>query len=193
MKGRNSQVARIVKIIIWLENSKFGLTTKEIHDRLEEFSIKASLRTIYRDIEAIQQSGVPLVEENCKSQNNTKKWFLKKDESYKSSSRLTDREYLMLLFARHSILPSVKNELQAVYANTLSFAEMQLTAKEKNHMKEIELVVEFEEGFLPNYYIDLNKIENVLIACMDEIEIAEAGRTFVPKKIVFGKACVAFN
>lgn len=193
MKGRNAQVARVVKIIIWLENSKYGLTTKEIHDRLEEFSIKASLRTIYRDIEAIQQSGVPLVEENCKHQSNTKKWFLKKVDHHKQSSRLSDREYIMLLFARHSILPSIKDELQNVYLSTLNFAEMQLTVKERNHLKEMEQVVKFEEGFVPNYYIDLNKIETILSACMDEIEIIEDGRTFVPKQIVFSKSGISVN
>ncbi len=190
MKGRNSQVARIVKIIIWLENSKFGLTTKEIHERLKEFSIEASLRTIYRDIEAIQQSGFPLVEEIATDLNQTKRWFLKKDDYLKSSSRLTDREYLALLFARYSLLPSIQKDLQAVYENTLNFAEMQMTLKEKNHLNEIKSVVVFDPDFVPDFYINLQCIEEIILACLEEIEVNVNGHFFVPHKILFQKKSI---
>ena len=187
MKGRNSQVARIVRIIMWLENSKFGLTTKEIHDRLSEFSIEASLRTVYRDIEAIQQSGIPLVEEVVTDLNQTKRWFLKKDDYLKNSSRLTDREYLVLLFARHSLLPSIQKDLQDVYENTLNFAEMQMTLKEKNHLNEIKSVVVFDPDFVPDFYINLDRLEDVVLACIEGIEIENGYKKTIPKSVKFSK------
>lgn len=185
MKGRNSQVARIVRIIMWLENSKFGLTTKEIHERLKEFSIEASLRTIYRDIEAIQQSGVPLAEDDVIDLNQTTRWFLKKEDYLKKSSRLTDREYLALLFARYSLLPSIQKDLQTVYENTLNFAEIQLTLKEKNHLNEIKSVVVFDPDFVPDFYMNLQFIEEMILACLEEIEVNIGGRFFMPHKILF--------
>ena len=64
MSGRNSQVARVIKIARWLENSKGGLTVVEIHKRLVQDFGEVSIRTIYRDLDAIDMAGIPLVQDS---------------------------------------------------------------------------------------------------------------------------------
>ncbi len=64
MSGRNNQVARVIKIARWLQNSKDGLTVLEIQNRIIEDFGKVSIRTIYRDLDAIDMAGIPLVQDS---------------------------------------------------------------------------------------------------------------------------------
>lgn len=55
---RGTQVARQWKIIKLIEGRESGLTTEDLANRLE-----TPVRTIYRDLEALQESGFPLYSE----------------------------------------------------------------------------------------------------------------------------------
>ena len=60
---RGKQVLRLFAILRALENSRRGLTMLELHEVLEE---QCTPRTVYRDVELLQQSGFPLVIEDSR-------------------------------------------------------------------------------------------------------------------------------
>lgn len=58
--GRYSQVARVIKLLSILSSSKEGLSTQEIHKRLEDY-FPIGRRSIYRDLEALDAAGFPVI------------------------------------------------------------------------------------------------------------------------------------
>ncbi len=59
--ARGRQVVRQLTILRALENARRGLTIAQLHELVAEDCV---LRTIYRDVEQLQQAGFPLVEED---------------------------------------------------------------------------------------------------------------------------------
>ena len=57
--SRNLQVARVLTVVTLLRQSRQGMTTLEIHARVSE-TFPVSMRTIYRDLEAIEMAGFVL-------------------------------------------------------------------------------------------------------------------------------------
>ncbi len=55
---RNRQVVRELQMILALERSRYGATLQELAG---EYGV--STRTIRRDLEALQEAGVPVIEE----------------------------------------------------------------------------------------------------------------------------------
>jgi hypothetical protein len=76
MRGRNFQVARVMRILAWLSHSQNGLTVSDIHFRLSDCGFGVSLRTIYRDLDAIQASGVPLIREVSTPDSLSQRWTI---------------------------------------------------------------------------------------------------------------------
>jgi len=64
MSNRNSQVIRILRVIRILERNPQGITAENIHSSLRDDNIEVSIRSVYRDLEAIQQAHFPLTSEN---------------------------------------------------------------------------------------------------------------------------------
>ena len=58
---RNNQVARILTLIVILDRNPRGLTVPEMCRALETRGIRVSPRTIYRDIDALDRAGLPLL------------------------------------------------------------------------------------------------------------------------------------
>jgi Fe2+ or Zn2+ uptake regulation protein len=57
--SRNLQVARVLTVVSLLSQNRNGMTTKEIHARVSEI-FPVSMRTIYRDLMAIEMAGYVL-------------------------------------------------------------------------------------------------------------------------------------
>lgn len=83
MAGRNGQVARLFTILSMLDRAPHGLTIQEIADRVRDRSHPASNRTVYRDMQALEQSGFPLME-SAGPDNEAARWHLN------TKARITD-------------------------------------------------------------------------------------------------------
>lgn len=88
MKGRNAQVSRIYKLLNLSESSIFGLSATEIKDQLNDRGFEVTLRTIYRDIEALKSAGFAIDEKRL-DQKNGHKWILDRSYSFSSCSSWT--------------------------------------------------------------------------------------------------------
>ncbi|MFH1729783.1 MAG: helix-turn-helix domain-containing protein [Pseudomonadota bacterium] len=60
--ARGDQVARILRICKIIEKARFGVSLEDIHQKII-LDFKVSLRTLRRDIEAIEKAGVPIYSE----------------------------------------------------------------------------------------------------------------------------------
>ncbi|MCC7404577.1 MAG: transcriptional repressor [Bdellovibrionales bacterium] len=74
MKGRNAQVSRIVCLIAVLDRHPAGMTVKEMYSSLESRGFRVSKRTIYRDLEALAQAGLPLFMDEDTTAEGTTRW-----------------------------------------------------------------------------------------------------------------------
>lgn len=63
--NRNNQLIRVLLVKSILEKSRAGLSLGEIHEAIKSRDIKASKRTILRDLEALSLVEIPLVSDRC--------------------------------------------------------------------------------------------------------------------------------
>src|SRR6185436_3939905 len=89
---RNAEVIRQWKILKRIEKSRY-VTAK---DRAEEHDV--ALRTIRRDIEALQEAGCPLFDD---PESGRKIWRLKEGYSQRPQTTFTMSEMAALYFGRH--------------------------------------------------------------------------------------------
>jgi predicted DNA-binding transcriptional regulator YafY len=89
---RGAQLARQWKIIRLLESRKRGLTITELSDELN-----SPARTIYRDLEALQEAGFPLY-----SEKEEKQAYWKFVQGYKATAAIpfTSTELMSLHMSR---------------------------------------------------------------------------------------------
>ena len=72
---RNCQIARILTLISVLDRSPHGLSVSEMKKALENRGIRVTARTLYRDIDALDQAGLPLFPaDESDDQPNARRW-----------------------------------------------------------------------------------------------------------------------
>ena len=74
MKGRNFQVARIICLISLLDKSAGGLTVSEIGVGLKNRGFKVTNRTVYRDLGALDQAGLPVFMADSDDLTGSTRW-----------------------------------------------------------------------------------------------------------------------
>lgn len=112
---RNDKTARTLIILDLLESSKFGLTIDVIHSELQDLGIEVNQRTIYRDIEAIQKAGFPLIDKSSESDPSAR-WSLVRESKVNGYLSLSMRDLVELYLAKETLissgLPSLTNNGQ---------------------------------------------------------------------------------
>ena len=73
--ARNRQISRIYNLLIIMEFAPHGLTVKELASRLSERGHTVAVRTVYRDLIALQGAGFPISEHGTDADNG-KRWVL---------------------------------------------------------------------------------------------------------------------
>jgi hypothetical protein len=62
VRGRNQQLGRLLAVMRKIAGARAGLSVCEMQALLEDAGFPVAKRTLYRDIEALELSGFPLVE-----------------------------------------------------------------------------------------------------------------------------------
>ena len=109
---RGEQLARQWRIIRAIESSKAGLTVAEL-SRLEE----TGLRTVYRDMEALQDAGFPLYAQRVDGSN---RWFFVDSYKFKVPPPFTLTELMALWLYR---------DLVKVFSGTAFFDSLESVFK----------------------------------------------------------------
>ena len=98
--ARNKQVTRILRVISLLECTPAGFSVRELTQRLNNEGHPCELRTVYRDLEAIQDAYFPVTKEGSDDES---RWKLDSIASISPSIQFSYRELMALFIARNSL------------------------------------------------------------------------------------------
>ena len=156
MPERNGQVVRIYHVISVLENSRYGVTVKEIWDKLKEQGFDCSERTVYRDLQALQQTHFPLSSSKDQSDETSgaEKWKLEKHAKVTEHFALSPKELLALYLARGVLTPLRETPFYHDLETIFNKIETRIPGKAKEHLD--ELATHFRFDPVPKWGLGLN-------------------------------------
>jgi predicted DNA-binding transcriptional regulator YafY len=93
--ARNKQIARIYNLLIILEYAPHGLTVRSLCNRLNARGHEVGVRTVYRDLLALQSAGFPLAEHGTDADNATR-WILARRSKITEVAQITTAEVRVL-------------------------------------------------------------------------------------------------
>lgn len=123
---RGDQISRHWQILRMLEQSRHGLRATEIHEELERCVAE---RTIFRDLEALQKAGFPLVEQDGR-------WSVLTTASAGFSIPLAPTEVLALLLSEELLAPVRTTEIGAALTELREKMMRLLTPEGRSYVDE---------------------------------------------------------
>lgn len=166
MKGRNSQVSRIYKILNILEGAPHGLSVIDLTSRLADRGFEVQKRTVYRDLDALRAAGFPL-EEKGKNEDNGARWTLQKTTKLNHYLLLSPRELIALYLARGMLSPLQETPFFQDLDTAFSKIDEKIPSKSQDFLGELSSEFRFEPG--PKWGLGLSPdvIETVRAACTE--------------------------
>ena len=166
MKGRNAQVSRIYMILNIMEGAPFGLSTREIHNRLIDRGFDVEVRTVYRDLDALRAAGFPLDEKGRTDDNGTR-WTLERTTKVTHYLALNSRELLGLYFARNLLTPLKDTPFYQDLQATFEKITEKLAKTSQTYLDELQSEVVFEPG--PRWGLGINPdvVDTIRAACSE--------------------------
>ena len=166
MSGRNSQVARIYRIMQLIEGSRFGLTVSDITNMMLERGYDIQKRTVYRDLEALQAAGFPL-ESKGDTDKMASRWTIERDAKVGEYLTLGARELLALYLARSVLAPLEQTPFYEDLQSIFKKIEDKLGSNARAHLDELNQEFKFEPG--PKWGLGLtpDMIDTVRAACTE--------------------------
>lgn len=187
---RNDQVTRILKVLQILEAYPRGLTVKDLHQKLSEYT-EVTERTVRRDLDAILEAGFAFEQEDApgpdaaaspKSGRQTYK--LQTQLKAGKNLVLNPRELLALYLAKGALEPlkdtAFYEDLSAVFRKIDDLIE----PRGRQVLDEIASHVQFEPS--PRWALDVNPdvLETLRAACAEGHVLSvvyDSGRQGMPK------------
>ena len=200
MSGRNSQVARIYTLLQVLEGAPQGLSVKELMDRVVDRGHEVKQRTIYRDLEALQQAGFPLSCEDNATDSNASRWTLERLTRVNEHFILSTRELLALFLARGVLAPLRDTPFYVDLNSIFKKIEERVGPKGREYFQELSGEMHFEPG--PRWGLGLDPVllETVQACCAErqvlEVRYSSANsgdkrvRKLGPHYLLFAKGSV---
>ena len=178
MSGRNSQVSRIYQVLTLLETSHYGLTMNDLREKVREAGYEVSVRSLYRDLEALQSFGLPLTETANTTSQGTR-WKLDHHTKIGQYLALSGRELMALYLAKHLLAPLKDTPFYQDLAVVFGRIEAHLGEKGREMWGELEGELKVEPG--PRWGLGLNPeiIDTVRAACAERhiLEVTYASAT----------------
>ncbi len=164
---RNRQLERVLKITKWLENSRNGLTPLQIHDRLRDDGEQVSLRTIYRDLLAIEKIHVNSIKiEEC-DLDKSKRWKIDSQVKLNLLSKYSEGELIAFYITKYGILPHLVPTAQKALGQTLHLVENVFSSKEYEYLNQLEQFIKFGNSPFPKISFE-KQVFYDLLSCMFE-------------------------
>ncbi len=184
--ARNDSALRILEIGRLLELTPQGLTVKEIKERLEGKGRSATIRTIYRDIQAASEF-FPIFEKE-KAENGGSRFAM--DSTMKVSKYLVlhPRELFALYFARGVLQPLEQTPFFADLQRVFAKLDELIGAKGRSYLEEMARNVFFDP--MPKWGLGTNPdiLETIRAACEERhaiggIYVSTKDNTPKPRKL----------
>ncbi len=164
MAGRNAQVARIYTILDLLEGAPHGLTVAELWDRVKDRGHEVSRRTVYRDLEALNDAGFPLFSEGA---DESARWKLERDARVAQYLVLSARELFALYLARESLMSLKGTVFYQDLVTAFGKIEGKLGAKGREYLEELSREVRVDSLPRWNFGLSAELVDTVRAAAAE--------------------------
>jgi len=162
MSGRNAQVSRIYAILNLLDGNRIGLSALEIFEKINKQGYEASKRTVYRDLEALQQAGFPLTNTDDGNENTDGAlWILDRNARINDYLALNFRELASLYMARASLSPLRDTPLFQDLETAFNKIEAKLGPRAQEFLLELAGDFHFAAGPKWGLGLDADTLETV--------------------------------
>ncbi len=168
MPGRNGQVSRIYALLDILEGAPQGLTVNELTARVNERGHEAGKRTVYRDLDALNDAGFPLFPKGDAEDTNATKWVLERLTKVNEHFVLSSRELLALYLARGLLIPLKDTPFYADLDSIFKKIEGRIGTKSQDYFNELNSEFQFEPGPRWGLGIDPDLLETVRACCAEK-------------------------
>lgn len=98
--ARNETTARVLKVIHLLEVNPQGLGIRDLYQKLQDDGFPCSIRTVYRDLEAIQSAYFPVTREGSGDES---KWKLESIATLNEKVQFSYHELMALFLAKNTL------------------------------------------------------------------------------------------
>jgi proteasome accessory factor B len=163
---RHDQITRIYTILNLLENSHYGLTVSEIRDQLRDRGYDVSDRTPYRDLEALEQAGFPLLQQHSGDEPSSK-WKLERQAKVSEYFILSPKELFALFLARGALEPLSSTPLYHDLMTIFKKLEEKLGTKNLQHLNSLSRELKFEPHPQWGLGLEGDTLELVQKACSE--------------------------
>ncbi len=167
MHGRNTQVARIYRILNLLEGSHNGLSAAELRERLNDRDVEVSKRTVYRDLEALSDAGFPLYPVDDIGDESATRWVLERSARISQYLVFSAQELFALYLARGMLVPLKDTPLHSDLEGVFQKIADKLGTVNREHFTELSSEIRFDAS--PNWGLGLNLevLDAVRAACAE--------------------------
>jgi predicted DNA-binding transcriptional regulator YafY len=167
MKGRNSQVSRIYRILSLLEVTPLGLTVVDLVSKLRDRGFDVGKRTVYRDLDALRVAGFPIAERG-KSDDQGTLWALERNTKVNHHLILDSKELLGLYLAKSVLAPLKETPFYQDLVTTFQKIEDMLGSKSQGFLKELASELHFEPNPQWGLGIAPEVVDTIRAACMEK-------------------------
>lgn len=167
---RNDSTLRILEIGRLLEQSTQGLTIKELQAKLAENNMQASVRTIYRDVEAA--SAVYPIIEKAKEDNGGTRYAMEPLAKVTKYLVLNPRELFALYFSRAALQPFEQTPFYDDLSRVFQKIENLIGERGRGYLKELSASFAFDPTPKWGLGIQSDLLDTIRSACEERNEIS---------------------
>ena len=139
--ARNKQISRIYNLLIILEFAPHGLTVRSLCNRLNSRGHEVGVRTVYRDLLALQSAGFPVSEQGTDADNATR-WVLGRRSKITQVAQITAAEM--------HVLATVLGNMMQTGSNTSEIDARALARKIVTHLN-------IPKVMLPTHLVEISQ------------------------------------
>jgi predicted DNA-binding transcriptional regulator YafY len=161
---RNDQVTRILKVLQILETYPRGLSTREVHSRINEYT-EVTERTVRRDLEALLEAGFTFETDAPASANEPKIFKLQNSIKAGKNLVLNPRELLALYLAKGMLSPLKDTAFYQDLESLFSKLDGLIEAKARRYLDDMSGDLKFEPSPKWGLSIDPDTVETIQAAC----------------------------
>lgn len=173
MQGRNKQLARLLRVMTLLDRSRRGMKVEDIRRALESRGWKVGLRTVYRDLQALQESGLPIETEPTAEKGARWRLSLNQFTGQLNESHNGSRKRLLALFLVRAAANTCMFPLNTEAQESL-FAEIvaELSQAELKYLDELQRVLAFGPvGLNVQAESSPEVFQTLLSACLEQQQV----------------------
>ena len=167
MPGRNSQISRIYRILNLLEGAPQGLSILDLWKRINDRGEEIGKRTIYRDVEALEAAGFPLLQTEDVGDEAGRRWSLDRSNQFTKNVVLSAPELLALYLSREALTPLRETPFFRDIQSVFQKIEAKLGPAHREHLDELSSEIHFQPAPAWGLGVSPDVFETLRAACSE--------------------------